>query len=422
MKKVPIMVILSLILPALIGCSLWSGLTDPDGSLSPQAQNDQPDSTPEIMADTVFSGYAFIDQNGNELLDDADSPLQGAQFTLAGFSSLTDSNGYAMVLIPGEWDQPVSARMIAPEGSSYSLIGPAEETLQNGKMNRANFLFAPESEAQNPITATKTAVQVDLIYCTTDDGIELTMDMYRPQVGKAPYPVVIYVHGGGWSSGDKSDGVGLIFKQELTRRGYIFVSINYRLAPKYSFPDPIEDVKCAVRHLRDHAAEYNLDPTRVGAIGGSAGGHLVALLGTTDAEAGWDVGQYSEQSSRVQAVVDLYGPADLLKMFSGSSRSLMLKTFNASNGDDPILSTYSPVTYVSADDPPFLIMHGDKDQVVSLEQSEILYERLKQAGVPVKLVVVKNAGHSFKPVEGEIDPNFPELFKMVGDFFDQYLK
>jgi len=336
MKKVPIMVILSLILPALIGCSLWSGLTDSDGSLSPQAQNDQPDSTPEILEATVFSESTAI-------------PLE------------------------------------------------------------------PSPDA-------KESIQVDLIYCTTDDGIELTMDMYRPQVGKAPYPVVIYVHGGGWSSGDKSDGVGLIFKQELTRRGYIFVSINYRLAPKYSFPDPIEDVKCAVRHLRDHAAEYNLDPTRVGAIGGSAGGHLVALLGTTDAEAGWDVGQYSEQSSRVQAVVDLYGPADLLKMFSGSSRSLMLKTFNASNGDDPILSTYSPVTYVSADDPPFLIMHGDKDQVVSLEQSEILYERLKQAGVPVKLVVVKNAGHSFKPVEGEIDPNFPELFKMVGDFFDQYLK
>jgi len=422
MRKVSIMAIYALILPALIGCSLWSGLTDPDSSPSPPVENLQSGSTPEILADTVFSGYAFIDQNGNDLLDDGDSPLQGAQFTLAGFRSQTDSNGFAMVLIPGEWDQPVSAQMTAPEGSNFTLIGPAEQILQNGKKNRADFLFAPESEAQNPIAATKTAVQVDLTYCTADDGTDLTMDIYRPRSGKAPYPVVMYVHGGGWSSGDKSDGVGLIFKQELTRRGYVFVSINYRLAPKYSFPDPIEDVKCAIRHLRAHAAEYNLDPTRVGAIGGSAGGHLVALLGTSDAEAGWDEGQYSEKSSRVQAVVDLYGPADLLEMFSGSSRSLMLKTFNASNGDDPVLATYSPVTYVSADDPPFLIMHGDKDEVVLLEQSEILYERLKQAGVPVKLVVVKNAGHSFQPVDGEIEPSFPELFKMVGDFFDQYLK
>jgi acetyl esterase/lipase len=199
-------------------------------------------------------------------------------------------------------------------------------------------------------------------------------------------------------------------------------AINYRLAPKYTFPAPIEDVKCAVRHLRAHAAQYNIDPERIGALGGSAGGHLVALLGVTDKEAGWDVGENSDQSSRVQAVVDMFGPTDLHRMFAGSSRRYGQMIFNASSPDDPLLVKYSPVTYITPDDPPFLILHGDRDEVVPLEQSQILYDRLKAAGVPVELVVVKNARHSFRPVEGDIQPSIAELVRMVVKFFDQYLR
>jgi acetyl esterase/lipase len=374
--------------------------------------------TPAVLADTAFAAYAFVDTNEDGHLDENDSPLEGASFIAESFGSQTDANGFAMILIPGNWDDPITAKMIPPEGSNLTPIGPGEVTLQNGVRNQARFLFAPPAGS----SPTSTPIQVDLPYCTTVDGVELTMDLYQPRKAIGDAPAVVYIHGGGWTSGDKSDGVGLIFKQELTRRGYIYAAINYRLAPKYTFPAQIEDVKCAIRHLRAEADRYGLDPLRIGVIGGSAGGHLAALLGTSDAQAGWDVGEYTEQSSRVQAVIDLYGPTDLKAMLAAASLRYATQVFGASDNQDEVLDTYSPVTYVSPDDPPFLIMHGDQDQVVPLEQSQILYERLKSDGVPVELVIVKNAGHSFEPAEGQIEPNFPELFMLVGDFFDQYLQ
>lgn len=278
----------------------------------------------------------------------------------------------------------------------------------------------PTSQAR--LVPTPSPLQIDLTYCTTTDGVKLTMDLYQPKKVDGPAPAVLYVHGGGWTGGDKSDGAGLLFKEELVRRGYMMAAINYRLAPKFAFPAQIEDVKCAVRYLRANAAKYNIDPKRIGAIGGSAGGHLVSLLGTSDQSAGWDVGENSDQSSRVQAVVDMFGPSDLKAMLAGSSRPYALMIFNASGPDDPLLQKYSPVTYITPDDPPFLILHGDRDEVVPLEQSQILYNKLKAADVPVEIVVVKNAGHGFIPVGGDIQPSMLELVQMVVDFFDKYLK
>jgi acetyl esterase/lipase len=270
--------------------------------------------------------------------------------------------------------------------------------------------------------STLSPLQIDLTYCTTSDGVKLTMDLYQPEKMTGPVPAVLYVHGGGWTGGDKSDGTGLLFKEALLRRGYVMAAINYRLAPKYVFPVQIEDVKCAVRHLRANAAKYNIDPERIGAIGGSAGGHLVSLLGASDKAAGWDSGENSDQSSRVQAVVDMFGPSDLRVMLANSNRRIERLIFNASGPDDSALVTFSPVTYITPDDPPFLILHGDHDEVVPIEQSQILYDKLKAAGVSVELVVVKNAGHGFRPADGDIQPSMPELAQMVVDFFDKYLK
>ncbi|MEY2820121.1 MAG: Carboxylesterase NlhH [Chloroflexota bacterium] len=123
-------------------------------------------------------------------------------------------------------------------------------------------------------------VEKDTTYCTVD-GVELKMDVYYPSQNNGRFPVTMYVHGGGWSSGDKAQGAGAIEIPELQKAGFLVVSVNYRLAPEYVFPAMIEDVKCAVRSLRAHAEEYNLDPNRIGVWGGSAGGHLVALLGTS---------------------------------------------------------------------------------------------------------------------------------------------
>jgi acetyl esterase/lipase len=417
MKKMTLLAYCGLLVFSLLACNLLSGT----GGISSPSQSNSPwtptGAASEVMADTVFSGYAFVDTNGNSKLDEGDLPLEGAKFTLTGFGETTDQNGFAMVLIPGDWNQSVIARMDPPDGSGYILIGSAEQTLQNGIKNRADYLFA-SPEAEKPSAAPP--VQIDLTYCTPLEGIKLTMDVYNPKNGGSPHPVIVYVHGGGWTGGDKSDGIGLLLKEELIQRGYLFVAINYRLAPKYSFPDPIEDVKCAVRYLRANAAQYNLDPDRIGALGGSAGGHLVGLLGTSDAKAGWDEGEYAGQSSRVQAVVDMYGPADLVALFPSSNRLQSQQIFKIDSAEE--LSRFSPVTYVSPDDPPFLILHGELDEVVPLEQSQIFYDKLKAAGIPVELVVVKNAGHSFQPQGEDIQPSLPELFQTVSDFFDQNLK
>ncbi|MEO5801903.1 MAG: alpha/beta hydrolase [Verrucomicrobiota bacterium] len=265
-------------------------------------------------------------------------------------------------------------------------------------------------------------IQQDVVYGKADD-VELKLDLYFPKKTEGKLPVTVYVHGGGWQNGDKGAGAGAMAIGELVKRGYLVASVNYRLAPTYKFPAQIEDVKCAIRFLRAHASDYQLDPKRMGVWGGSAGGHLVALLGTSDAKIGLEgKGGWADQSSRVQAVVDMFGPADLTVEFPGGNARIIETVFGASSSKDEVLKRASPVTHVTSDDPPFLILHGENDRLVPLSQSEKLHERLKAAGVPSKLVVVKNAGHSFKPEGGTPQPDRNELTQMIGDFFDKTLK
>ena len=261
-------------------------------------------------------------------------------------------------------------------------------------------------------------VERDLTYCT-GEGVTLKLDMHYPQEMDGPEPVVMWVHGGSWSSGSKSSGPGMADVPELLARGYVVAAVDYRLAPQYKFPAQIEDVKCAIRFLRANASQFNLKPDRIGVWGHSAGGHLVALLGTTDASAGFEgSGGYADQSTHVQAVVDMSGPTDLRGMPSGLAESV----FGAKDSFSDILKRASPTTYISKDDPPFLILQGDRDTSVPPSQSQILYDRLKAAGIPATLVMVKNAEHSFEPVGGDISPTRTELTQLIADFFDQHLR
>lgn len=265
-------------------------------------------------------------------------------------------------------------------------------------------------------------IQRDVTYGEAD-GVALKMDLYFPkQPASKPMPALMYVHGGAWRTGDKAMGAGMMAVSELLKRGYLVTSINYRLAPKYKFPAQIEDTKCAVRYLRAHAKEYDLDPNRIGVWGGSAGGHLVALLGLADEKAGLEgKGGWADQSSRVQAVVDMFGPTDFVAIGEGNQR-VGEDVFGVTSAEDPILKKASPVTYVRKDAPPFLILHGDKDRVVRLRHSEELNRKLNAVGASSELVVVKNAGHGFAPDGGEPDPNRMELAKRIGEFFDKNLK
>jgi acetyl esterase/lipase len=283
--------------------------------------------------------------------------------------------------------------------------------------------FAPKPA---PVAATGelTFSQVlrDVTYCT-NDGVDLKMDAFFPWKPAGPSPVIMFVHGGGWVAGTKTGTPGMSYFLDLARRGYTTFSIDYRLAPTYTFPANIVDVKCAVRHIRANAGEYNIDPNRVGAWGASAGGHLVALLGTSDQSAGWDVGQYLDQSSRVNVVVDMYGIHDLAAEYVvGNVRGLDRMVFGASRPTDPILVKASPTAYITPDDPPFLILHGDMDPIVPITQSQILHDRLVAGGVSSVFVPVHNAGHGFSALGGPIDPPYATIAKTILGFFDEYLR
>jgi acetyl esterase/lipase len=248
--------------------------------------------------------------------------------------------------------------------------------------------------------------------------VDLKMDVYYPKTIRTPAIGLIYIHGGGWTGGDKADGGGVNDMPELTARGYITFSINYRLAPQTKIQNQIEDVKCAVRSIRANAARYGIDPKKIGAWGSSAGGHLVSLLGTAD-DKEFASGMYLDQSSRVQAVTDMFGPTDLEKLLSGARAAEGL--FGAKGMNDPIVASLNPINHVSKDDPPFLLMHGDQDTVVPLSQSQIFYEALKAGGVNVSFIVVKNAEHGWRPV-GTMSLSRLEITKAMADFFDKVLR
>jgi acetyl esterase/lipase len=283
-------------------------------------------------------------------------------------------------------------------------------------VNAATFTSIPTTTLATVATG---KVEKDVTYAIVEDAV-LKMDIYYPEIVLGPAPAVVFVHGGAFVSGNRSYN-----PRDFVERGYLVASIDYRLAPRYRWPAQIEDTKCAIRYLRANANKYGLDPNRIGALGPSAGGHLVAMLGITNSSAGFDnSGGYFDQSSRVQAAVDMFGTTDLVAM--GASRPDMTQYFDTWFGTpNPSVETLrkaSPITYVTADSAPFLILHGELDDEVPPSQSQALYERLKAAGVTATLVMVKNAKHGFVPAAGPISPSRQEISRMIADFFDKYVK
>jgi acetyl esterase/lipase len=251
------------------------------------------------------------------------------------------------------------------------------------------------------------------------------LDLFVPGSPATPRPVIVWVHGGGWSGGDKSGCPPL--RQGWTQRGYAIASLNYRLSQHAVFPAQIEDCKAAIRWLRAHAGEYRLDPERFGAWGSSAGGHLVALLGTSGGVAEFDVGGNLAMSSRVQAVMDDFGPTDFRQMDAhripgatlvhNSPQSPESRLVGADIGDPANaarVARANPITYVSTDDAPFLILHGDQDALVPHHQSELLYEALRASRVKVRLNIVRGGGHGAGFGEAELEI-------MRREFFDHHL-
>ena len=253
-------------------------------------------------------------------------------------------------------------------------------------------------------------VEKDLAY---GDHEREKLDLYVPK-GDGPFPLALWVHGGGWTGGSKE---GNPFMHMLAK-GYAVASTNYRFSQQAIFPAQIYDVKGAVRFLRANAKKYKLDPDHFGVGGASAGGHLVALLGTSGnvKELEGDVGNKGV-SSRVQCVVDIFGPTDLAKLSPATdAKSPINKLLGGSTEEKKELAALAnPITHIDKDCPPFLILHGDSDKLVLLSQSEMLQEALTKAKIPSELIVVKGAGHDGKVAGGE------NAVKIAA-FFDKHLK
>jgi acetyl esterase/lipase len=258
------------------------------------------------------------------------------------------------------------------------------------------------------------------------------LDIYLPSSGSGPFPVIVSIHGGAFLMGDKADGQLTPMLAGLDR-GYAVVSVNYRLSSEAQFPAQVNDVKAAIRFLRANAATYNLDPNKIAVWGGSAGGYLAAMLGTSGGVADLeDMSQgNSDQSSAVQAVVDWFGPISFLDMDAQFTAS-GIGPANHNAADSPeskllgsaltevpeLVAEADPTTYISSDDPPFFIQHGTADGNVPSEQSVDFAAALtKVLGAGnVTLQLLEGAGHA--------GPEFTtaENVALVLDWLDGHLK
>jgi acetyl esterase/lipase len=263
------------------------------------------------------------------------------------------------------------------------------------------------SNAPPTIVFTLRTADHDVTYCNSQ-----TMDIYIPGGAVThPLPLVIYAHGGGFTSGDKAD-ISPVFLNSLASAGYVVASINYHLAPMYKFPIQIEDLKCAIRFLRANAQVYGVNGSAVFAFGTSSGGELVAIAALTGSHSVFDVGPYLNESSTLAAAVDMFGPADLA---SWASYSDTLRVFG---NNQSVLVLASPTHYIVKNAPPFLIIQGVNDTQVPESQSIELYNDLRGAGDQTQLVLVQNMGHMFVQVGSS--PMTPSLVQIGQDLVNFY--
>jgi len=308
---------------------------------------------------------------------------------------------------------PAAPPAPAPPPSSTPAPTPAADAPASSENSTFNLLIAaPGSKTIK-----------DLVYAKVGD-IELHLDLFLPEVALSkdgatkeelaaikPVPLVIWIHGGGWSAGNKDRAP----TAGLTRRGFAGASIQYQLSGAAPHPAQIHDCKAAVRYLRANARKFNIDPDRIGVWGASAGGHLAALLATSDGDQALEgtVGTHLGVSSRVQSCCNFFGPTDLADLTPKHGSPGIARLMGGTPAEMPAAyAAANPITYIDKTDVPFLIMHGDKDNIVPLRQSEMLETALKAADVPVTLFVVKGAGHGFAGLAEA---------KMVVEFFERTL-
>lgn len=286
------------------------------------------------------------------------------------------------------------------------------------------------SKIKIPVSLPDVLFYTDIVYANRMNEWKqavypMKLHLMRPftdMEGADRHPLIVWIGGGAWKASTPFRHIPCL--SYFARNGYVVASIDYRVSGMDYFPAQIQDVKAAVRYLRLHAAEYGIDPEKIAVMGDSAGGHLSALAGTSGDRETFGTPDYPEVSCEVQAVVDLYGPSDFLQMPGADEpekgflwqmpESLLLGGHVA--GMRELAQKASPITYINENTPPFLLLHGTDDSVVSVKQSEILYEALVNGGVEADLYELEGANHA--------TPHFvqPEVQKLILEFLDRRLK
>lgn len=310
------------------------------------------------------------------------------------------------------------ANFARADKDSDGFITRQEDTLFRKKTSQP----AGKREAQPGKNSAAINIKSDIAYAETDNPRQ-TLNLLLPRTRKAKLlPVVVFIHGGGWQNGDKRSGT-----RQLTRfvenGEYAGVSIGYRLTNEAHWPAQIHDCKSAIRWIRGNAGKYNLDPDHIGVFGTSAGGHLVAMLGTSGAidDLEGQLGSYEKFSSNVTCVGNFFGPSALLEMSKFPSR---LDHDAAESPESKLVGgplqetrkvalSASPITHVSKDDPPMLSIHGTDDPLVPYNQSVILDQALREVGCNSTLITVKGGGHG--------GFNNPEINELLAAFFSRHL-
>ncbi len=255
----------------------------------------------------------------------------------------------------------------------------------------------------------------DIVYKETKSR-PLKLDIYRLKSLKEPAPVLIFIHGGGWKKGDKQDYLRYLI--DYAKKGYVTATVAYRFTKEALFPAAVLDVKCAVRWIRSHAQEFMINPDKIAVIGGSAGGHLAMMVGYSA-----DIAEFNKEcadtvNNRVQAVVDLYGPADLSTAYAREQNSPKQFLGKSYEEDPALYRKASPNTYITSDDPPTLIFQGTIDALVPYSQSDSLKKWLDKAGVPAEYHKLKGWPHTM-----DLAKEVNEYCQYYMDaFFKKYLK